>query len=109
MGQSVTQTQFWTGLRYLLFFAGTWLATHGYIKDADVNGLVSAILMIAPPVWAFVDNWLKERSARARETVAVRAGVAHAEDITVPTIPPPAVSPKEAQAIIATYAPEVKA
>lgn len=76
MNTSVSTTQFMTGLRYVLFFAGTWLATHGYIQNQDVNGLVSGLLIILPPIWAWIDNYLKARNAKIQAAINVNAGMA---------------------------------
>lgn len=75
MDQSVTQNQVKTSVRFLLFFAGAWLADHHYIPANDVNDLVSALLVIGPLVWAWLDNIIKARQARIRDAVAVQAGI----------------------------------
>lgn len=70
----MTQTsrdQLLSAVRYLLMFAGGVLAAKGYIKNADVDGLVTAILIVAPPVWAWFDNQIKAR----RVAVGVQAGI----------------------------------
>ncbi|MDE2096509.1 MAG: hypothetical protein KGL39_04625 [Patescibacteria group bacterium] len=105
--------QYRTAARYLLFFAGTWLATHGYIANADVNELVSAILIIAPPIWAFVENNLAKKNAVVAQTTAVNAALnlaasGNMQTVTVPgdgVKPVPATATTAAQ-IVHDYAPK---
>lgn len=111
--------QLQTAARYLLFFAGTWLATHGYIPNADVNDLVSAILIIVPPVWAFVSNELAKRQAVKEQVKAIQSGInltvsrAAIDDngnvithLDPDATPPKQVTTKTAPEIVANFAPK---
>jgi|GEM_PF-4995829 len=92
---NTTQMQLLTAIRYLLVLAGGYLAQRGYIDNSQVEGVVSALLIIGPAAWGFFTNLCHERNARTREVVAVQAALDHAGQSVV-------VTPALARAIIAT-------
>lgn len=89
-----------------------WLKARGYSDpnmDILVSGAVfSALTTIAVMVWGFVNGQRSEAAAKEALTIGVKAGIAHAEDTSSPTVPLAAVSPEVAKAIVADYAPATK-
>lgn len=84
----------------------TWLNAHGF-HDPNlslmVSGAVFAILTtVAITVWGWINGKNTEAAAKQALVDGVSAGIAHAET-PGPTIPPTAVSPEVAKAIVAQY------
>jgi hypothetical protein len=122
MSGSLTQEQFMTSARYLIFLAGNWLATHNYISDSSVNTMVSAVLILGPLAWAYLNNWLKNHKGAAENAAAVQAGIelvtqgkALASDgstlvsVNSGMTPPKPVTVETAKEIIRDFAPDPKA
>lgn len=91
----------------------TWLNAHGF-HDPNLSlmisgAIVSVLTGAAVVVWGYVNGKSSEIAAKQAVAVGVAAGIAHAEDTSVLTIPPAAVSPEVAKAIVADYAPATKA
>lgn len=68
-----TQASFYTAARYILMLGGTWLATHGYIQNSEVNGLVSAVMIIGPIIWGIAQNYINTHTANKQKVVAMNA------------------------------------
>lgn len=105
---SVTSAQFMTSIRYLLVSGGAWLVGKGYLTNDALTAALPVAMVVLPYLWGLWHNWQKEQEAKKRETVAVRAGVALANDVGIPTPAPQTITPAEAQTTIAAYAPETK-
>ena len=112
------QASAYTALRYIVSLGGLWLATHGYIKDANVNDFVSAVMIVAPIIWGVVQNYINARKKKADTALAVQSGinlVVSGQAVTTAgqpikvasdtTIPPLPVTPESAAAIIKNFAP----
>lgn len=87
-----------------------WLKARGY-SDPNIDLLVSgavfsALVAAATIVWGWISGKNTEAAAVQVLRDGVAAGIAHAEDASVPTVPPAAVSPKVAEDIVAAYAPK---
>lgn len=106
MGSSLAPQDAQTATRYLLALAGGWLATHGYIPNADINDLVSAIMILGPIIWGIWVNHRTEDKAKVREMVAVQAGLNLAAsggmELVGAGVPKP-VTPETTKAIIAAH------
>lgn len=122
MNNSITQVQFLTSLRYLIFTGGMWMANHKYISAESVNTVLSGVLIIGPLAWAYLSNYLATHKLAARDAAAVQAGIelvtqgkALASDgstlVTVSSgmTPPKPVTVETAKQIIADFAPDPKA
>lgn len=122
MNSSLTQEQFLTSVRYLLFTAGTWMASHGYIQEASINTMLSVALIAGPLAWAYLNNWLKNHKGAAEKAAAVQAGIElvtqgkalAADGTTLVTVssgmtPPKPVTVETAKEIIRDFAPDPKA
>jgi hypothetical protein len=107
MNQSLTQANVMSSMRYLITASLSFAAGKGYISSDMATNMGVLALAALPLVWGIYANYAKEQGAQIRETVAVRAGVAMAQDGGAGT-PPSAISPAEAQTVIASYAPIVK-
>lgn len=89
-----------SAIRTLLAAAGAWMATHKYIDADSVNEIIGALMIAIPILWGVWDKYQAERKTKAREVIAVNAGVAVA-DSTVGATPP--VSPADSTKIIAAF------
>lgn len=79
--------------RALLIVIGTAMAAKGWIRNDDVNQIVSAFLVLGPVGWALADRlWVQPKKIMT----AVQAG--QAIDSSVPSV----TTPKEAVALIKT-------
>ena len=67
-----------------------------------MQAMVGAVMVILPIVWGVVDKIQAERAAKAREVIAVNAGIIIADATAGQT---PLASPATAPAIIAAFAP----
>ena len=118
MNNSLTQTNFITSIRYLITTISAWAVGKGYIRPDDATMILGVALILGPPMWAFLDNYLKQHQSIAREAAAVQAGIelvandkALAADGTTivtakqGTTPPRTVTIATAQEIIKDYAP----
>lgn len=122
MNSTLSQEQFMTTMRYLLFTGGMWMANHGYIKADSINTILSASLIVGPLAWAYVNNWLKNHKVAAQNAAAVQAGIelvtqgkALASDgstlvaMNSGMTPPKPVTVETAKQIISDFAPDPKA
>jgi len=87
----------------------TWLNAHGF-RDPNLSlmisgAIVSILSAIAVTVWGYINGKHSETAAKCAVVAGVQAGIAHAEDTSVPTTPITAVSPEVAKAIVAEYSP----
>lgn len=96
----VTKQALLSATRTLLAAAGAWMATHKYIDAAAVNEIVGALMIAIPILWGVWDKYQAERKTKAREVIAVNAGVVVA-DSTIGATPP--VSPADTKKIIAAF------
>ena len=95
-----------SAVRSLLIVAGGGLATHGVIKEGNVNIIVGALMAIIPIVWGVIDKFMAERLTKAREAVAVNVGIAVADSTPGPT---PLVTAIDAPQLIKSVAPTLSA
>lgn len=86
-------------IRSMLIAVGSALTSYGYVDDAAVQITIGAVMTTIPIVWGLVDKYREERDAKAREVVAVNAGINVANSTVGPA---PNVSPEKAQVIIST-------
>lgn len=104
MEQTLTQANFTTSVRYFLTLGISFAAGRGWIgADTATNAGLLAVAIL-PMLWAYYANWAKEHSTQGRETVAVQAGMAMAQNGGAST-PPASISRSEAQTVIAAYGP----
>jgi len=96
----VTKQSLLSAVRTMLGVAGMWMATHKYIDADSVNEIIGAVMIVIPIVWGVWDKHRSEQATKAREVIAVNAGVAVA-DSTVGATPP--VSPADTTKIIAAF------
>lgn len=87
----------------------TWLNAHGF-HDPNLSLMISGAIVsilsgIAVTAWGYINGKHSEAAAKAAVVTGVQAGIAHAEDASVQTVPIAAVSPEVAKAIVAEYAP----
>jgi drug/metabolite transporter superfamily protein YnfA len=64
-----------SAVRSILIVLGSILTTKGYADDETVQAAIGAVMVILPIAWGMVDKVLTERAAKAREVVAVNAGI----------------------------------
>lgn len=88
----------------------TWLNAHGF-HDPNLSlmisgAIVSILSAFAIVAWGWVNGRNSETAVRAALVTGVQVGIAHADDMTVQTTPPAAVSSKVAEALVAEYAPK---
>lgn len=91
-----------SAIRSILIAIGSILATRGYVDDETVQAMVGAVMVILPIVWGVADKIQAERAVKAREVVAVNAGIVIADATVGQT---PLASPDTAPAIIAAFSP----
>jgi hypothetical protein len=72
----IQKAQLMAALRYLLFAAGGWITTHKYMDIGAWEQVSGVLIMLAPPVWSYIDKAMLEKRMAAREVVAVNAGIA---------------------------------
>lgn len=103
----VTKQAFLSAVRSLLMVLGTSLAARGFVHSDSINDAVGAVMVIIPIVWGVWDKYKAERMTKARETVAVQAGVNAAVAATGPRngIALFPVTHEDAQEIIKTFTP----
>lgn len=81
-----------SAIRSILIVLGSALVTKGVVDDATMQSIVGAVVTILPIVWGAWDKSLAEQKTKAREVVAVNAGISVA-NATVGLAPPiPAAS-----------------
>lgn len=89
-----------SALRSILIVIGSALAAHGVIGTDAVNEIVGAVMVAIPIVWGIVDKYLSESKTKAREVVAVNAGMSAASAGTSDLVAAP-----EAKEIIKEFSP----
>ena len=92
-----------SAIRSILIAAGSMLAAKGYMDDGTVQSTVGAVMVILPVIWGIWDKYRAEQKTKAREVVAVNAGIIVADATAGPT---PEASPETAKAIIETFSPQ---
>jgi hypothetical protein len=85
-----------SALRTILAYVAGYFTARGMLPTDQANELVGALMVLMPLGWGAWQKVSAEREAKARETVAVRAGVA----APMPTAAAMSVTPKQAQSII---------
>ena len=64
-----------SGVRSALITVGSIFAAKGWIDDATVQAVVSAVVVVASAVWGAWDKFRAEDAAKVREVAAVAAKV----------------------------------
>jgi hypothetical protein len=99
----VTKQALLSALRSILAVVGGSLVAHGVINEGAFNEILGAVMVIIPIAWGIVDKYLSEKKTKAREVVAVNAGIAVVATGEVGAT----VRPADAPEIIKTFAPAV--
>ena len=66
-------------LRSLLIVGGSWLTANNYVSGGNVEQLIGAICVLAPLLWGVWEKYSAERKAKAREVIALTAGLVIAD------------------------------
>jgi hypothetical protein len=93
-----------SALRTLLACAGTWLVAKKYIPADSVNEIIGAVMVLIPVAYGAWKHKQAETVAKARDVVAVNAGIA-ATVAAVNAGTPPTVSAVSAR-VVRELAPE---
>src|SRR5450759_4753267 len=75
MMDDATKQALFSAFRSILIAAGAALTAKGYLDDATVNSMVGAAMVIAPAIWGIFDKMRSEQATKAREVVALNAGI----------------------------------
>lgn len=70
----VTKEALLSALRSLLIALGSFLSTHGWITQDQVNQLVGPLMVIIPIVWGVWNKYNAEKKTQARVEQAYNAG-----------------------------------
>lgn len=92
-----------SGLRTIIAVGAGIAVAHGWITSTDATMIAGALVAIAPFAWGIWNQYAAEQKTKAREVVAVNAGVAVAATGTVG----PTVRPVDVPTIIKDFAPPV--
>ena len=106
MDQTLTQQNFMTTVRYTITAVGAFAVAKGWISDETVNTLVGLAAIFGPLAWGMWVNYSKQQKLKQAAATGVAVGIAHAEDMSVNTVAPGAVTPGVAAELFSTYAPE---
>lgn len=66
-------------LRTVLAAIGGLLVARGMITADGLNEIIGAVVICVPAIWSAWQKIQDERAAKAREVIAVNAGIAHAD------------------------------
>lgn len=92
-------------LRWALTLGGAYLVTHMIISQEQLNEVIGYLMILTPGVWGYVEKFIDERRAKARETLAVQAGAIAAQQGSPVAAVPETITKDQAQDIIAEHAP----
>lgn len=98
MNDDSTMQSALSALRTVIAFGAGLAVSHGYLQADQAAELVGAGVVLIPLGWGMLQKKWSEQNTQARETEAVKAGVA------LPVAPSTAatITPDQAQRIIAT-------
>jgi len=65
-----------SAIRSILAAIGGVLVAKGYTDDQTLQTVIGAVMTIIPIVWGIAHKYQTERQAKAREAVALNAGIA---------------------------------
>jgi len=89
-----------SAVRSLLIVLGSGLVAKGYLSDGVVQQVIGAIMVLLPAAWGIWDKYQVATAAKARDVVAVNAGIALADSTMGAT---PRVTALDAAAVITLH------
>ena len=89
-----------SAVRSLLIVLGSGLVAKGYLSDGVMQQVIGAVMVLLPAAWGIWDKYEAATAAKARDVVAVNAGIALADSTIGAT---PKVTAFDAPAIIAIH------
>jgi hypothetical protein len=92
-------------LRTVLAAVGGLLVMRGFLSDETLNQIIGVVVIIVPAVWSAWDKIQSERASKAREVVALNAGIQVADATVGKTNPVSAAAAPAVLEAVATYAP----
>ena len=91
-------------LRSMLIIGATWFVARGYLSESNAAEIVGAITIMIPVLWAAVQTFFEEAKTKAREVIALTAGIVIADATVGQT---PTVAPADVPATIKAIAPQI--
>lgn len=90
--------------RSVLIAFGAFIVANGWATAEMVNQGIGAAMIVLPAIWGMVQKAQAEKSAKARETSAVQAGITAVKVGAAPVTVGP-IGPLHAAVIIREFAP----
>jgi hypothetical protein len=91
-------------LRSMLIVAGTWFTARGYVSESNATEIIGAIAVMLPVAWGAWQKFFSEAKTKAREVVAITAGIVIADSTVGKT---PTIAPVDVPAAIKAIAPQI--
>lgn len=92
-------------VRSVLIALGAFIVANGWASTEMVNQAVGVAMIVVPAIWGMAQKAQAEKSAKARETSAVQAGITATKAGAAPATVGP-IGPLHAAVIIKEFAPD---
>ena len=90
--------------RSILIIAGTWFVARGYVSESNAAEVIGAITVMLPVLWAAGQHFIEEAKTKAREVIALHAGIVIADGTVGQT---PTIAPVDVPDVIKAISPQI--